>query len=107
MAVWTVDALGHRVAATIVRVGSAPVPATHQVVHLALDDGRTLSASPGHPLPDGRRLGDLRPGDQVDGARVLRANLVSYAEPRTFDLLPSGATGAYWADGIPLASTLP
>jgi hypothetical protein len=106
MAVWTVDQRGHRVAATIVRVGSADVPATHQVVRLVLDDGRTLTASPGHPLPDGRQLGDLRPDDQVDGALVLRAELVRYGEPRTFDLLPSGPTGAYWADGILLGSTL-
>jgi hypothetical protein len=106
MAVWTVDQRGHRVAATILRVGSADVPATHQVVRLVLDDGRTLTASPGHPLPDGRQLGDLRPDDQVDGALVLRAELVRYGEPRTFDLLPSGPTGAYWADGILLGSTL-
>jgi hypothetical protein len=106
MAVWTVDERGQRVAATILRVGSASVPAAHQVVRLVLDDGRNLAASPGHPLPDGRQLGDLRPGDQVDGARVLRADLVSYGEPRTFDLLPSGPTGAYWADGILLGSTL-
>jgi len=106
MPVWTVDADGNRMAAIILRVGSAPVPATHQVVRLTLDDGRTLSASPGHPLPDGRRLGDLRRGDQVDGAMVLRADLVSYGEPRTFDLLASGATGAYWANGILLGSTL-
>jgi hypothetical protein len=104
--VWTVDALGHRVAATILQVGSASVPATHEVVRLLLDDGRTLIASPGHPLLDGRRLGDLRPGYRVDGATVLRADLVSYGEPLTFDLLPSGATGAYWANGILLRSTL-
>ena len=106
MPVWTMGTHGNRVAVTIMRVGSTPVPATHQVVHLALDDGRTLRASPGHPLPDGRRLGDLRPGDRVDGAAVLRAELVAYEEPRTFDLLPSGTTGVYWANGILLGSTL-
>lgn len=106
MAVWTTDALGNRTAATILRVGNTPVPATHQVVRLVLDDGRTLSASPGHPLPDGRLLGDLRPGDAVDGAVELNADLVGYGLPRTFDLLPSGATGAYWANGILLGSTL-
>jgi hypothetical protein len=106
MAVWTIDALGHRTAATILHVGSAPVPDTHRVVDLVLDDGRNLRASPGHPLPDGRRLGDLRPGDALDGAVVLRAELVAYGLPRTFDLLPSGETGAYWANGILLRSTL-
>jgi len=106
MSVWTMDSDGTRIAAPILRVGSAPVPTTHRVVRLVLDDGRSLSASPGHPLSDGRRIGQLRPGDLVSGARVLRADLVLYGEPRTFDLLPSGATGSYWANGILLGSTL-
>lgn len=104
--VWTLDASGHRVAAPLLAVGSTPVPATHQVVHLVLDDGRELWASPGHPLPDGRTLGDLRASDEVDGARVMVAELVEYAGGATFDILPAGATGAYWANGVLLASTL-
>jgi hypothetical protein len=32
--------------------------------------------------------------------------LVPYAGGRTWDLLPAGATGSYWANGILLASTL-
>jgi hypothetical protein len=106
MAVWTTDELGRRVVGRVLAVGSTPVPSTHRVVHLVLSDGRTVDVSPGHPLPDGRRLGDLRGGDQVDGATVVSAALVSYDGGATFDLLPSGTTGTYWANGILLASTL-
>ena len=106
MAVWTFDRTGGRIIGRVVAVGSSPVPSTHRVVHLVLDDGRTLDVSPGHPLPDGRRLGDLRPGDVVDGARVVSADPVPYAGGPTFDLLASGSTGTYWANGILLASTL-
>lgn len=106
MAVWTADSSGRRLAGVVLLVGSTPVPPTHQIVHLVMTDGRTLDASPGHPLPDGRRLGDLRPGDPLDGGRVTVAELVPYAGGATFDLLPSGATGTYWANGIRLASTL-
>ncbi|MDQ2934534.1 MAG: Hint domain-containing protein [Chloroflexota bacterium] len=52
MAVWTTDGAGQRVMGRVVAVGSTPVPATHQVVHLVLSDGRTLDLSPGHRLPD-------------------------------------------------------
>jgi hypothetical protein len=104
--VWTTDGLGRRVMGRVLTVGSTPVPTTHRVVHLVLSDGRTVDVSPGHPLPDGRRLGDLRPGDEVDGAIVASAALVSYDGGATFDLLPSGPTGTYWANGIPLGSTL-
>jgi len=103
--IWTLDALGRRVASTVSAVGSTRVPATHRLVHLVLDDGRELRASPGHPLFDGRTVGELEVGDVVNGARVVATDLVASA-PSTFDILPSGDTGAYWAGGIPLRSTL-
>ena len=106
MTVWTTDEAGERVAGAVVAIGSTPVPATHEVVHLVLSDGRTVDVSPGHRLPDGRRLGDLRPGDPVDGATVVSAALKAYDGGATFDLLPSGPTGTYWANGVLLASTL-
>jgi hypothetical protein len=106
MAVWTTDSTGQRVVGMVVAVGSTPVPPTHRVVHLVLSDGRTVDLSPGHRLPGGRRVGDLRPGDPVDGAHVVSAVLERYNGGATFDLLSSGPTGTYWANGILLASTL-
>lgn len=106
MLVWTADSDGRRVAARVVEIGSMEVPSGHLMVHLRLADGRVLLASPGHRTGDGRPLGSLAPGDEVDGSRVTLWELVSYAGARTYDLLPAGATGEYWADGIPLSSTL-
>lgn len=104
--VWTLDREGHRLAATVIALGSTPVPPNHQVIRLLLADGRTVTASPGHPLADGRRLGDLRPGDLVDGSAVRSANLMPYDGVRTYDLIASGPTGIYLVDGIPLGSTI-
>jgi hypothetical protein len=104
--IWTVDAAGARIAATVLRIGSTPVPPTHRVVHLVLDDGRELHVSPGHRLADGRAVGSLVVGDLVDGARVATADPQPYAGGATFDVLPSGPTGDYWAGGILLSSTL-
>ena len=106
MRVWSIDATGRRFVATVTLVGRTPVPATHQVVRLVLDDGRVVRASPGHPLSDGRLLGSIRAGDQVDRATVVSASLEPYDGRFTFDLLPDGPTGIYIADGIPLGSTL-
>jgi hypothetical protein len=106
MRVWSVDKTGRQVVANVIRVGSTPVPATHRVVRLVLDDGRTLRASPGHPLVDGRPLADVRAGDRIDGATVLSATAEPYDAGSTFDLLTDSPTGAYFADGIPLGSTL-
>ena len=104
--VWTVDAAGERTAAYVLKTVRVPVPTSHRVVHIGLSDGRELWASPGHPLTDGTPLGNLQPGDWVDGAPVTRLELVSYGQPATYDLLPSGETGFYWANGILIGSTL-
>jgi len=104
--VWTLDAAGARVALPLVEIGSTPVPPTHRVVHLLLSDGRTVDVSPGHPTADGRRVGDLGAGDAYDGAVVTSAEQIPYGGGATFDVLPAGATGAYWANGVLLGSTL-
>jgi hypothetical protein len=83
-----------------------PVPGTHEVIHLVLSDGRQVWASPGHPTADGRRLGDLAVGEALDGGRIVRMERVRYGLGATYDLLPAGGTGQYWADGILLGSTL-
>jgi len=104
--VWTLDAAGQRVAQPLVRVGSALVPVTHEVVHLVLADGREAWISPGHPTSDGRKVGQLRAGDLIDGSVVASAQLAPYVGGRTFDILPDGPSGAYWANGILIGSTL-
>ena len=104
--VWSATADGRRVAEPVIAVGSTPVPPEHLMVHLVLADGRELLASPGHRTADGRALGSLRAGDSLDGSTVVTWELVPYAGGRTYDILPAGATGRYWADGIELSSTL-
>jgi hypothetical protein len=104
--VWTLDAAGRRVAGEVIALGSTPAPGGHEMVRIVLADGRSLLASPGHPLADGRRLGGLRPGDQVGGATILVADRIPYGVSETFDVLPSGPTGRYSIDGIWLLSTL-
>ncbi len=103
--VWTLDERGQRVAAPLIDTGSVEAPAGHVVVRLTLADGRVVTASPGHPLADGRSLGSLAPGDLVDGSAVIALERLPYAG-RTYDVLPAGASGAYWADGVLLRSRL-
>jgi hypothetical protein len=105
MIVWTLDPAGHRVAAPVQLVTHTPAPADHHVVRLMLLDGRLVEASPEHPTADGRRVGGLRVGDTLDGSPIVGVDRVPYIGD-TWDLLPSGPTGVYWAGDIPLKSTL-
>jgi hypothetical protein len=106
MVVWSQDAAGRRIPARVVLVGSTPVVAPHMLVRIALGDGRAVRASAGHPTAEGEPLARLSPGDRIDGASVTRVERVPYLGARTVDLLPDTATGVYWADGVPLRSTL-
>ncbi len=104
--VWTLNRAGMRTAQPLIQIGQTVVPATHQMVHLVLIDGRELWVSPGHPTTDGRAVGQLRASDFLDGARILSVERVPYTGTATYDILPAGDTGTYWANGILLASTL-
>ena len=106
MAVWTVDDTGKRVAAVVIETAMAPAPSSFMMVKVTLNDGRTVTASPGHPTAVGRALGDYQVGDTLDGALLTAVERVAYGGGATYDILPSGGTGLYWANGILLKSTL-
>lgn len=104
--VWTLNEVGQRVAAILQKTGRVHVPATHQMIHVMLSDGRELWASLGHPTAMGQPIGSLKIGDSLDGATIFQIERVHYDGNFTFDILPSGATGFYWANGILMGSTL-
>jgi len=104
--VYTLDAAGRRVAAPILRTAAPLVAPGHEILEVTLADGRVARGSPGHPTAAGGRLDALRAGDSLDGSTVIDVRLSTYAGKRTYDLLPAGPTGTYWADGVLLGSTL-
>jgi hypothetical protein len=104
--IWTLDANGRRVVGSVIALGSTPAPPNHVVVRLVLEDGRAVTASPGHPLANGRLIGSIGVGELVDGSRVASVARLPYVGDSTFDLVVSGETGVYLAGGIALGSTL-
>jgi Hint domain len=105
-AVWTADESGARLAATIVKTVRVPVPANHKMVHVVLENGRELLVSPGHRTVDEHSIGNLKKGDLLGGGHIIRIEEEAYNQAATYDLLPSGPTGNYWANGILIGSTL-
>jgi len=106
MLVYTLDADGVRTAMPLELVSKTSVASTHTICRLVLDDGRELRVSAKHPTADERKIGDLVQGDILDGAVIVSADKVPYTAGFTYDLLPSGDTGYYWADGVLMGSTL-
>ena len=106
MSVYTRGASGERIVTPILIVGRTPVTAPHAMVHVKLSDGRSVAASPLHPIADGHALESLHAGERYDGAIVESATREPYTGEATYDLLPDGPTGIYWVDGVALKSTL-
>ena len=106
MTAWTVDRFGRKTTGTVLEIRQSPVPSTSEIVHIILQDGRQLYASPAHPTADGRTLGELSIGGILDNSVITVAELVPYSQGYTYDLLPSGDTGFYWANNILVGSTL-
>jgi hypothetical protein len=103
--IWTLDATRRRIAGRVLHTDSTPISGTHQVVQVTLADGRVVRASPGHPTLNGRALRAVKPGEALSGSVVTRSERLPFRGARTFDVLPSGPTGAYWADGVALRSS--
>ncbi|MBI3980950.1 hypothetical protein HY345_03040 [Candidatus Microgenomates bacterium] len=104
--IWTINKNGEKELQPILKTSSATVPNNYAIVRLVLSDGRELYVSPGHPTYNGKTISELKINDKYDKARVIYYDTVQYHSDRTYDLLPAGDTGFYWANGILMGSTL-
>jgi hypothetical protein len=92
-------------AVPIVRINRTPV-ANHRVLQVTFDNGRSIEMTAGHPLADGRPLSSLRPGTELTGGIVVAVTSIPYAHDATYDILPLSTSGAYFASGVLVGSTL-
>jgi hypothetical protein len=96
---------GALVAVPLLQVSRTPA-AGHVVVHLVTARGAVLDVSGPHPTADGRHFADLKVGDTLDGAAIVRREVVPYPHAFTYDILPASSTGTYVAAGMLIGSTL-
>ena len=105
MIIFTQDISGNKIIGTILKTGNTTV-SSHKMIHIILSDNRDLYVSPNHPTADGKLVGELSVGDILDGSKIKSTELVPYHGTHTYDILSSGPTGFYWANGILIKSTL-
>lgn len=102
--VYSVDH-GRIVAVPVVRTNRSPV-SNHRVVRVTLSTGAVLAISARHPTADGRMFGDLHVRDSLDGIEITDVRVVPYSHEATYDILPRSDSGAYFAGGALVGSTL-
>jgi len=106
MEIFTQDSSGNKYVGTVLKTGKTQVSPDHKMIHIVLTDNRELYGSPKHPTIDGKFLEELSVGDILDGAKIKILEVIPYDGKYTYDVLPSGSTGYYWANGILIKSTL-
>lgn len=91
----------------------APIALTHSVKtvnhvirRVTLSNGNVLKISGAHPTADGRVFAQLNSGDRLFGQLIVDAQWEAYRFERTYDILPESSTGAYFAHGVLIGSTL-
>ena len=104
--VWTSDRFGQRVQTVIVNKTKKIASKNHKVAHIVLKDRRELFVSLGHPTIDYRKIGSLVRGDDLDMSSVALIKVMPYKGKYTYDILPYGDTGGYWANNVLIGSTL-
>ncbi len=104
--VWTTNSVGHRAQARVKQIVKRKVHEDHKILWLVLADGRQLYSSPGHPNAKGEDLATLVRGDYLDNSQIISIELLAYEGEYTYDILPEGEPGAYFANGILIGSTL-
>jgi len=92
--VWSRDEEGNRVFAAVIETAQRLVGPEHKMLRVFGADGEFF-VTPEHPLPNGKAIGDVRPGEIVDNATAL-----------TCDIRVDGPTGVYFVCGVALGSTL-
>lgn len=102
--VYSVDHAGVKVV-PIALTHRTPV-SHHQVVRVTLASGAVLEISAGHPTADGRTFADLRAEGVLDHTAIKAVERVPYTHAYTYDILPDSESGAYFAGGVLIGSTL-
>jgi hypothetical protein len=106
MSVFTQDTSGNRIVGTVLQAGNTQVFTYLTIAHIILDDSRELYVSSGHPTADERLIRQLSVSGSLDGSKIKSVEFETYTGTHTYDILPSGPTGFYWANGILMKSSL-
>ncbi|MFH1321838.1 MAG: Hint domain-containing protein [Bacteroidota bacterium] len=99
-----------KIAVPVLLKDSVKVTGKHKMVQIKLEDGRTVTASPKHPVATHYSIDGLfesmEVGQKYDGSTIIKKKYVPYKKPYTYDILTSGVGGGYWVNGVRIASSL-
>lgn len=105
--VLTINPKGETVQAPLKWINKVSINDKHSMLIVDLADGRSLQVTPEHPSSfENKTINQFEVGDKLDGSIIVKKEMKVYNEAYTYDILPEGETGYYWANGILIGSTL-
>ena len=104
--VYTQTKAGKKISMPIIKKSKVKVTSLHKMVYLNFSNGNDLIASPDHPATRAKKIRELFPSEAYDQTKINSVSLINYDHSHTYDILPDGDTGYYWANNILIGSTL-
>lgn len=104
--VYTQNKAGKKISTPIIEKSKVKVTSLHKMVYLNFNNGSDLIVSPDHPATGTQKIRELFPDETYDQTKISSVSLIDYDHNHTYDILPDGDTGYYWANNILIGSTL-
>ena len=105
--VYSMNARGEKIIVPLIAVNKTAVEPNHRMLNIELADGRKLQVTPDHPAAaDYFSLTQYETGTVLDKSTVTQKYFTELNNAFTYDILPGGDTGYYWANDILIGSTL-
>lgn len=105
--VYSVNTRGEKIIVPLIAVNKTAVEPNHRMLNIELADGRKLQVTPDHPAAaDYFSLTQYETGTVLDKSTVTQKYFTELNDAFTYDILPGGDTGYYWANDILIGSTL-
>lgn len=91
----------------ILKISKIQTDPGYQMIRISLQDGRELTLSGTHPIASYERtVADLQVGEYFERSLIVLLEVVKYQGKYIYDILPDCQSGVYYANKIPLGSTL-
>lgn len=105
MKIWSKNRLGKLCLVKIREVKKYKITKPHVIITAQLSDGRFISATSNHPIMQNKTLSQYCLGEVLDGSIIVSYKYSLYTN-YFYDILPLGESGIYYANNIPIVSTL-
>lgn len=103
--IWSLNSNGKRVISKVIKTSKSITNNTEMAV-LTLDNEQKLTGTSNHPIFNKSTLGLIKTGESFENIKITNTSTYTSNNEEVFDILPNTDTCVYFANGIPVLSSL-